>query len=1008
MSSVSPHRSRLRTLLLWAVPLTWLGCGGDGGGTDVVLPALSVTTSTQGVELDPDGYSLVIDATESQPVGVSATLIVERLPDGDHTLELAGLAENCSAQGANPRTISVRSGSTATTAFQVTCAATVGSIEVSTSTSGNGSDADGYTIIVDGADRGAIAGSATMGIGNLEPGSHSVGLTGLAGNCQVAGDNPRTISVSPSQTTPVPFSISCVVPGPTMGSLQISTSTTGENQDPDGYTLTVDGGASQPIGLSSTLTLTNISSGVRRVQLNGVAPNCTVSGANPRNATVNAGETAQVSFAISCSAPGPTLGALEITTTTSGENQDPDGYTAAVDGGTGQPIALSSTLTLTDVASGVHRVELGGIASNCTVSGSNPRNATVNAGETARVAFTIACTAAAPETGSVRVTVATSGGSPDPDGYSLALDGGAAVSLSINGNHTFPDLAVGAHSVQLSGLAGNCSVSGDNPRSVSVSAGATATVSFEVSCVAATPPVNLRVERMYLTQSTQRLDGDVPLVQGRDGLVRVFVTADRANSARPAVRVRLFRNGSVVQTYNVPAQGSSTPTTVQQGGLNDSWNVEVPGNLIAAGTSLLADVDPANEIPETSEGDNSFPASGTPAPLGIQPVAPARIRLVPILQTATGLEGRVGNPEQLTSLVRRMYPLSSVLTDTRAVFTTTGPLQPGNTNGQWNQILTDLEALRVADNATDRTYYGLVRLDYGAGIVGNGFIPGQSAIGYDDPGDASRVMAHELGHNWNQSHTPCGLAAGDLSVDPRYPYPSGNIGVFGYDPGSGTIKAPSLPDIMGYCGGPWISDYIYQRVLFYRQLNPFIATTGLAQPSLLVWGRIENGRPVLEPALQIVARPHLPKTRGPYLLEGTTGDGSRLFSFSFDAPQSADDRQSSRHFAFAIPLDAAGFDRLQNVRLSSGAAVAATVSRPLAQTRKVGPDDIAVLPDADGVRLRWNAAAHPVILVRDPDTGEVLSFARGGDARVRTGKSTVDLNMSDGVRSQRLRRAISR
>ena len=1007
MSSVSPRRSRLRTLLLWAAPLTWLGCGGDGGGTDVVLPALSVTTSTQGVELDPDGYSLLIDATESQPVGVSATLVVERLSDGDHTLELAGLAANCSAQGANPRTISVHSGSTASTAFQVVCAATVGSIEVSTSTSGIGSDADGYTIVLDGAERGAIAGSATMDIGNLAAGSHSVGLTGLAGNCQVAGDNPRTISVSPSQTTQVPFSISCVVPGPTTGSLQISTSTTGENQDPDGYTVTVDGGASQPIGLSSTLTLTNISSGVRRVQLNSVAPNCTVSGANPRNATVSAGETALVSFTISCSAPGPTLGALEITTSTSGENQDPDGYTLAVDGGAIQPIGLSSTLTLTDVASGVHRVELGGLASNCTVSGSNPRNATVNAGETARVAFTIACTAGAPETGAIRATVATSGGSPDPDGYTLALDGGSPVSLSVNGNHTFPALPVGSHSVQLGGLAGNCSVSGANPRSVSVSAGATATVSFEVSCVAAGPSINLRVERMYLTQSTQRLTGDVPLVEGRDGFVRVFVTANGSNNARPTVRVRLYRNGTLAQTYALPARGSSTPTTVQQDGLDNSWNVEVPGNLIAAGTSLLADVDPANEIPETSEGDNSFPASGTPVSLTVQSVAPATIRLVPILQTATGLEGSVGNPAQLTSLVRRMYPLSSGSTEVRNVFTATGPLQPGDANGQWGQILTDLEALRVTDNATDRTYYGLVRLDYPSGIVGNGFIGGgaASAIGYDDPGDASRVMAHELGHTWGQFHTPCGSPSG---VDGGYPYPGGNIGVFGYDPGSGTIKAPSLPDIMGYCGSPWISDYIYQRVLSYRRSNPLTVPAGSAQPSLLVWGRIENGRPVLEPALQIVARPHLPKMRGPYSLEGTAGDGSRLFSFSFDAPQSADDRQGNRHFAFAIPLDAIGFDRLQNLRLSSSGAVAATVSRPLAQTRKVGPGDIAVLPDADGVRLRWNAAAHPVILVRDPDTGEVLSFARGGDAHVRTGKRTVDLNVSDGVRSQRLRRAISR
>jgi hypothetical protein len=49
-----------------------------------------------------------------------------------------------------------------------------------------------------------------------------------------------------------------------------------------------------------------------------------------------------------------------------------------------------------------------------------------------------------------------------------------------------------------------------------------------------------------------------------------------------------------------------------------------------------------------------------------------------------------------------------------------------------------------------------------------------------------------------------------------------------------------------------------------------------------------------------------------------------------------------------------------------------------------------------------------MIMVRDPETGEVLSFARGGDVRIWTGKGELDLVASDGVRSQRLRRAISR
>jgi hypothetical protein len=38
-------------------------------------------------------------------------------------------------------------------------------------------------------------------------------------------------------------------------------------------------------------------------------------------------------------------------------------------------------------------------------------------------------------------------------------------------------------------------------------------------------------------------------------------------------------------------------------------------------------------------------------------------------------------------------------------------------------------------------------------------------------------------------------------------------------------------------------------------------------------------------------------------------------------------------------------------------------------------------------------------MVRDPDTGEVLSLARGGDVQLWTSKNRLDLVLSDGVKS---------
>ena len=52
------------------------------------------------------------------------------------------------------------------------------------------------------------------------------------------------------------------------------------------------------------------------------------------------------------------------------------------------------------------------------------------------------------------------------------------------------------------------------------------------------------------------------------------------------------------------------------------------------------------------------------------------------------------------------------------------------------------------------------------------------------------------------------------------------------------------------------------------------------------------------------------------------------------------------------------------------------------------------------VRLRWNARRTPMIMVRDPSTGQVLSLARGGDVRLSSSQGEIELVLSDGVRSR--------
>ncbi len=213
---------------------------------------------------------------------------------------------------------------------------------------------------------------------------------------------------------------------------------------------------------------------------------------------------------------------------------------------------------------------------------------------------------------------------------------------------------------------------------------------------------------------------------------------------------------------------------------------------------------------------------------------------------------------------------------------------------------------------------------------------------------------------------------------------------------------------MGYCSNEWISDYTYTGVLNYRSAHPDVVTAfaQAMQPCLLVWGRIVDGQPVLEPAFQVVTRPSLPTRAGPYSLEGRATDGSRLFGFSFIPEQVADDPRGGEHFAFAVPLAADRAARLHALRLAvpgrpivSLRAAAGAVSGAAigVQTTRVG---------SGRVGLRWDAAAHPMVMVRDPVTGQVLSFARGGRSEVATDRDELELQLSDGVAARSLRVAV--
>lgn len=88
-----------------------------------------------------------------------------------------------------------------------------------------------------------------------------------------------------------------------------------------------------------------------------------------------------------------------------------------------------------------------------------------------------------PSTGSIEVVIATTGSGTDSDGYTLTLDGATEATALANETVTIDEVEEGSYTVAIEGVASNCAVSGNSTQSVSVTAGSSVTVNFNIDCV---------------------------------------------------------------------------------------------------------------------------------------------------------------------------------------------------------------------------------------------------------------------------------------------------------------------------------------------------------------------------------------------------------------------------------------------------------------------------------------------------------------------------------------------
>lgn len=121
-------------------------------------------------------------------------------------LTLAGLGSAC---GEGDGDGGVTTGPTAAPPEPPSPTPAVGSIRVTVSTTGVRLDPDGFAVSVDGSSSQSVPVNGAVVFNLLEPGRHTIDLSGVAINCPIRSANPHTVMVTSGARSEASFVVEC-------------------------------------------------------------------------------------------------------------------------------------------------------------------------------------------------------------------------------------------------------------------------------------------------------------------------------------------------------------------------------------------------------------------------------------------------------------------------------------------------------------------------------------------------------------------------------------------------------------------------------------------------------------------------------------------------------------------------------------------------------------------------------------------------------------------------------
>ena len=209
-----------------------------------------------------------------------------------------------------------------------------GAVEVQVAPTGGLVGSDRFRVRLDGRSESPVSSGEATFFSPVVSGEHVVTLDEYPSRCRVEGGTSRAVVVTAGDTAAARFDVDCPHDS---GELTIRLVVSGEDQDPSGYTVVLDGERRDSGRFAGSVAF-GVASGSHSVVVTDRTASCPVNGDTARVVPVPPGGAATVDFEITCSLSPPAGRGQEIVFETTRAGLDSHGaylfqlYSVNVDG----------------------------------------------------------------------------------------------------------------------------------------------------------------------------------------------------------------------------------------------------------------------------------------------------------------------------------------------------------------------------------------------------------------------------------------------------------------------------------------------------------------------------------------------------------------------------------------------------------------------------------------------------------------------------------------------------